>query len=169
MSEETETPAPEPTAPVPPSPSTPPAPSAPPTPPQPLTYDELLAERDRWQRAATEAQASQASAAEQAAQAARGEVLSQLGPELINTALRLQATTEGVELPNPEYLALDRFAGEDGRPDTEAIQKFVTSLPKSRPAFPQLGGTQVSPGGGASMANMDPEALADLIAGNSII
>ncbi|WJV49920.1 hypothetical protein [Streptomyces flavofungini] len=172
MSEENEnvpTPPSETAPPAPPAPPAPSAPPAPPAPPQPLTYAELLAERDSWQQKAADAQAAQASAVETAATAARQATMTELGPELLDAALRLKANAEGVELPNTEYLDIRKFTGEDGRPKAEAVEAYVTSLPKSRPEFPQLGGMQVTYEGGPSLSSMDPEALADHIAGNSII
>ncbi|ARX87896.1 hypothetical protein SMD44_07378 [Streptomyces alboflavus] len=161
----------------------PPAPASPPAPPQPLTYDELLAERDRWREAAAQAQAAQASAIEEATTAGRDAgrdegrqaAMTELGPELVDAALRLRASTEGVELPNTEYLDIRKFTGEDGKPNAEAVETYVSSLRKLRPEFPQLGAMQVNYVGasmsseGGSMSSMDPEALADHIADGHII
>ncbi|MEU2562255.1 hypothetical protein ABZ626_23390 [Streptomyces longispororuber] len=110
----------------------------------PLTYDELLAERDKWQREAEQFQTAAETSAEEARQAGRQAALSELMPMLVGGELRIQAQAENIEIPDLEYLNLASFMGEDGKPDTEVIKKFVATCPKKRSHFPQIGGAQIN-------------------------
>ncbi|MFE8916873.1 hypothetical protein [Streptomyces globisporus] len=92
---------------------------------------------DRWKEVSQERdQLKQATltdsekAIEQARQEARNAALSEVGTDLVSAEIRVQATAAGVQLPDPQFLNLNSFLGSDGRPNAEAIQTFVSSLPK---------------------------------------
>ncbi|GAA0579282.1 hypothetical protein [Streptomyces crystallinus] len=78
---------------------------------------------------------------ERAIEAARSEartaVLSEVGNQLVAAEMRAQAASTGATLPAPDYLNLARFLGEDGQPDTKAINAFVTTLSQSAPPQPE--------------------------------
>lgn len=156
------------------------------TPPAQPTYEELIAERDkwknlsrtnedRWKEASKERddlkQASMTDAekaVEQAKQEARNSALAEVGTRLVESELRTAAVTAGVQLPSFEFLNTSQFVGTDGLPNTEQIKRFVESLPKpaAGPEFSQdLGlGRQGSPVAGqlsrADLANMTPSEIA---------
>ncbi|QLE71104.1 hypothetical protein FGW37_05350 [Streptomyces rectiverticillatus] len=100
---------------------------------------------------------------------ARQAALAEVGTSLVEAEIRAQAASHGVTAPT-DYLDLTRFLGDDGRPDTELVLQFVSSLPKpaSEPAFAPLNGAgHHSPSG--AVTSMDPNELADLISGGKFI
>ena len=92
---------------------------------------------DRWKGVSTELEQIKTSqmtdtekAIEQAKQEARNAALSEVGTDLVSAEMRVQASAAGVQLPDTQFLNLNSFLGSDGRPNAEAIQTFVSSLPK---------------------------------------
>jgi len=90
-------------------------------------WKEVSGERDQLKQATL---TDSEKAIEQARQDARKAALSEVGTDLVSAEMRVQATTAGVQLPDPQFLNLNSFMGSDGRPNAEAIQTFVSSLPK---------------------------------------
>ncbi|MEU0159018.1 hypothetical protein ABZ154_09300 [Streptomyces sp. NPDC006261] len=110
--------------------------------------------------------------AEKAIEAARTEgrtsALSEVGMDLVNAEMVIQAATAGVNLPDTQYLNMATFLGEDGRPNKDAVKTFVESLPKAQ-AFAPLQGAGAQTGGAPKMDSMDPSELADFIADGSYL
>lgn len=148
---------------------------------------ELTADRDKWQalsrknednfKAASkerdELKSSQMTDAEKALEEARTEgrnsALSEVGMDLVNAEMAIQAATAGVALPDTQYLNMKGFLGENGRPNKEAVKTFVESLPKAKEEFPNLQGAGKQSGGVSEVTTMDPSELADLISDGSFI
>jgi hypothetical protein len=167
-------------------PTTEPASTEPQKTPEEL-ISELTAERDKWknlsrqnekkwEEASTErdklkeAQMSDAEKAiEEARQEARKAALSEVGADLVKAELALQAATAGAKVPDAQFLNISQFLGEDGRPNKEAVQAFVDSLPKAGSGFPELQGAGKQTGGAPEITTMDPNELADLITDGSFI
>ncbi|MEV3860719.1 hypothetical protein AB0J38_41220 [Streptomyces sp. NPDC050095] len=150
------------------------------------TLDEVLADRDRWKALsrqnesnynATRTELQQLKEAqEQALETARADgrtaVLSEVSNELVSAELRLQATAAGKELPDPTYLDMTRFKGDDHRPNAEVIKSFVDSLSSpgsSAPKLPKIGGAFPNRGGSSKFSSTDPNELADYISGGSFL
>lgn len=147
---------------------------------------ELTAERDKWKafsrqnedkyKAASqerdrlkEAQMTEAEKAlEQARAEGRNSALSELGTELAQAEMAAAAAKTGAQLPDTQYLNIGSFLGADGRPNKEAIEAFVSSLPKPSP-FPPIQGAGTSGAGSDSFTSMDPDELANYISGGSYI
>lgn len=100
----------------------------------------------RWNDASSELDTlrqSQMSDAEKAIEAAKAEgrtsALAEVGTRLVEAELRAQAASAGAELPSADFLNLNRFLSSDGSVDTDAVNTFVSSLPKpaGAPAFRQ--------------------------------
>lgn len=151
---------------------------------------ELTADRDKWKslsrsnedkwKSASEERdklkEAQMTDQEKALEAARAEgrnsALSEVGLDLVNAEMAIQAATVGVTLPSAEYLNVSKFLGEDGRPNKEAVKSFVESLPKAKEEkeiFPDLQGAGKQSGGAGEITTMDPSELADLISDGSFI
>ncbi|MEU9258984.1 hypothetical protein AB0D68_10905 [Streptomyces sp. NPDC048212] len=111
--------------------------------------------------------------AEKALEAARTEgrnsALSEVGLDLVNAEMAIQAATTGVQLPDTKFLNMSGFLGEDGRPNKDAVKSFVESLPKAKEEFPNLQGAGKQTGGAPTIDSMDPNELADLISDGSFI
>ncbi|MFG3582568.1 hypothetical protein [Streptomyces sp. NPDC047990] len=132
----------------------------------------------RWNEASSEldkARQSQMTDQEKAIEAAKAEArkaaLSEVGTSLVEAEIRAQAATAGVQTPGLEFLDLARFLAEDGKADATKVKSFIDSLPKAAPSteFPQLEGAGHHKGGNGGISTMDPNELADLIAGGSFI
>ncbi|MGW0930694.1 hypothetical protein [Streptomyces sp. NPDC002644] len=111
-------------------------------------------------------------AIEQAKQEARKAALSEVGADLLNAELALQATTAGVTLPASQFINTSALLGEDGRPNKEAVTTFIGSLPKAEASqeFPEIQGAGRQSGGAPDMtASMDPNELADYISDGSFL
>lgn len=148
---------------------------------------ELTADRDKWKamsrqnednfkttsKKLEELERSQMTDAEKAIEAARTEgrtsALSEVGNELVNAEMAIQALSAGVKLPDVQYLNMTSFLGEDGRPNKEAVKTFVESLPKAQDEFPDLHGASKQTGGAPTIESMDPSELADLISDGGFI
>jgi len=168
------------------SPATEPAATEPQKTPEELIA-ELTADRDKWKalsrqnedkwKTASEERdklkESQMTEAERAIEAAKQEArkaaLSEVGTDLVKAELAVQAATAKVALPDLRYVDVKQFLGEDGRPSADAVKTFVESLPKASPEFPELQGAGKQTGGAPEITTMDPNELADLITGGSII
>ncbi|MEU5166799.1 hypothetical protein [Streptomyces mutomycini] len=159
--------------------------TAPETKPEEKTPAELIAEltadRDKWQalsrknednfktasKERDELKSSQMTDTEKALEAARTEgrnsAFSEVGMDLVNAEMAIQAATTGVQLPDTRYLNMSGFLGDDGRPNKEAVKSFVESLPKAKEEFPNLQGAGKQTGGAPTIDSMDPSELADLI------
>jgi hypothetical protein len=131
----------------------------------------------RWNEASTELDTfrqSQMTEQEKAIEAAKTEArnaaLSEVGTSLVEAEIRAQAASAGVTVPT-EYLDLNRFLGENGRADADKVKSFISSLPKptASPEFPQLMGAGHHKAGGNDISTMDPNELADIIAGGSFL
>jgi hypothetical protein len=161
-------------------------PVTPPAPPTGPTLEEVIADRDRWKALSrqnetnynqTRTQLQQLQDAQQAAvEAAKTEgrtaALGEVSQELVTAELRLQAATIGAELPDLQFLDLNRFQGENARPDSDAIKSFIESLPKGQSSgsgFPPLAGAGHNREGGSEFKSFDPSELADFIAGGSFL
>jgi hypothetical protein len=147
---------------------------------------ELTADRDKWRalskknednfksasKERDELKSAQMTDAEKAIEQARAEgrnsALSEVGTDLVNAEMAVQAAAAGVTLPPAEYLNVSKFLGEDGRPNKDAVKSFVESLPKAKGEFPDLQGAGKQTGGTPEITTMDPNELADLITGGSI-
>ncbi|MFF4245232.1 hypothetical protein ACFYY2_12245 [Streptomyces sp. NPDC001822] len=159
----------------------PPAPSTGPT------LEEVIADRDKWQALSKtnekrwndtsaelqQFQAAQPAAIETARTEGRTSALAEVSTELVTAELRLQAAGVGADLPDLSYLDLNRFTGEDSRPNEDAVKSFIESLPKqsnSGAGFPQIAGAGHNKGGnGGEFTSNDPGALADYITGGAFI
>lgn len=115
----------------------------------------LLADRDKWKSMARKHEAgykditkkydqlsqSQMSETEKAIEAAKAEArkatLSEVGAELTTAALTAQAAKAGVTLPDVAYINVAALSGEDGRPNGDAIDAFLKTLPKAGKSFDQ--------------------------------
>lgn len=65
----------------------------------------------------------------------RSAATADFGKRLATSEIRAAAATAGADLDGVfDYLDLGRFVGEDGEPDTKAIEAFVGGLPKKGPA-----------------------------------
>ncbi|MFJ8699457.1 hypothetical protein [Streptomyces ardesiacus] len=161
-------------------------PVTPPAPPAGPTVEQLQADVDRWKALSrqneqnynsTRTELQQLQEAQQAAiEAAKNEgrtsALGEVSQELVTAELRLQAVSAGAELPDLQFLDLNRFQGDDSRPNGEAIKSFIESLPKgqnSGSGFPQLAGAGHNREGGSEFKSFDPSELADFISGGSFI
>ncbi|MFF8629678.1 hypothetical protein [Streptomyces werraensis] len=161
-------------------------PVTPPAPPTGPTLEEVIADRDKWKALSrqnetnfnsTRTELQQLKEAQQAAiEAAKTEgrtsALGEVSTELVTAELRLQAATVGAELPSLEFLDLNRFKGENERPNADAIKSFIESLPKpqgSGSGFPPLAGAGHNREGGSEFKSFDPNELANFIAGDSFI
>ncbi|MGW5773101.1 hypothetical protein ACWEVY_28615 [Streptomyces longwoodensis] len=162
--------------------TTPPAPPAPPTGP---TLEEVIADRDRWKALSRQnetnynttrtelqqVQEAQQAAIEAAKEEARKAALGELSTELVTAELRLQATAAGADLPDLQFLDLNRFQGDDARPNSDAVKAFIESLPKGQSGseFPHLAGAGHNKEGGSDFTSLDPGELADFIAGSNFL
>ncbi|MFE4513772.1 hypothetical protein ACFRMQ_06155 [Kitasatospora sp. NPDC056783] len=164
--------------PEPPKPTTPPE-----TPPaEPATEAEkwkALSRQNeqRWKTASKELEelrAANMTEQEKALADARAEgrqaALSEVGTSLVQAEIRAQAASAGVTVPT-EYLDLSRFLAEDGQADAEKVKSLIESFPKPspEPKFPDLQGAGYHRGSGAGVSSMDPNELADLIAGGRFL
>lgn len=141
------------------------APSA--SPDQPLTASmptdgapavaDLQAQVDKWKAMSRKNEASYKDAAreleqlraagmseqdraiETARQEARTSALAELNERLVAAELKAQAAAAGTNLPDADFLNLNRFLDSEGAPDTEAIAAFVSALPatKDTPVYRQ--------------------------------
>lgn len=159
----------------------------PPAPTTGPTLEEVIADRDRWKAlsrqnetnfnsARTELQqlqTAQPAAIEAARTEGRTSALGEVSTELVTAELRLQAVGAGAELPDLSFLDLNRFTGDDSRPNPDAVKSFIESLPKqgnSGAGFPQIAGAGHNKGGGSSdFASTNPNDLADYIAGGAFL
>ncbi|MFD4608286.1 hypothetical protein ACFWOT_09230 [Streptomyces sp. NPDC058440] len=165
---------------------TPPKPDDnPPAPQTGPTLEEVTADRDkwkamsrtnedRWKSTSTELQQfqeAQAEAIEAAKSEGRTAALGEVSQELVTAELRLQAATAGAELPDLQYLDLNRFQGDDAKPNGDAIKSFVESLPKGQSGseFPPLAGAGHNKEGNSEFKSMDPNELADFIGGSAFL
>lgn len=159
--------------------------SPPPAPPTGPTLDEVIADRDRWKALSRQnetnynstrtelqqLQEAQQAAIEAAKNEARSSTLGEVSQELVTAELRLQAASAGAELPDLQFLDLNRFKGDDARPNADAVKAFIESLPKGQSGseFPQLAGAGHNREGGSEFKSFDPNELADFIAGKSFL
>ncbi|MEV5883100.1 hypothetical protein AB0L74_10335 [Streptomyces sp. NPDC052020] len=158
----------------------------PPAPPTGPTLEEVIADRDKWKALsrqnetnynATRTELQQLQEAQQAAiEAAKNEartsVLGEVSQDLVTAELRLQAAAAGADLPDLQFLDLNRFQGDDARPNADAIASFIESLPKGRNSgagFPQIAGAGHNREGGSEFKSFDPSELADFISGGSFL
>ncbi|WP_371665988.1 hypothetical protein OG306_33205 [Streptomyces sp. NBC_01241] len=148
---------------------------------------ELTADRDKWKTLSRsnedkyktasqerdELKTAQMTDAEKALADARTEgrnsALSEVGLDLVNAEMAIQAATTGVQLPDTKFLNMTGFLGEDGRPNKEAVKSFVESLPKAKEEFPNLQGAGKQSNGAPTIESMDPTELADLISDGNYI
>lgn len=107
-------------------------------------------------------------ALEQARTEGRNSALSEVGTDLVNAEMAIQAVAAGVTLPPAEYLNVSKFLGDDGRPNKDAVKSFVESLPKAKAEFAPLQGAGKQTGGAPEINSMDPKELADFITDGSI-
>lgn len=161
-------------------PATPPV-----TPPASPTLEEVTADRDRWKALSRQnegnfnatrtelqqLQAAQEAALETARTEGRTSALGEVSTELVTAELQLQALKAGADLPDVQYLDLSRFAGDDKRPNPDAVKAFVESLPSkaSGPTFPSLAGAGHNRDSGGKFASTNPTELADYIAGGTFL
>lgn len=153
------------------------------TPPAPESGEEkwkaLSRENERkWKAASKELEdlrksqmTDQEKALEDAKTEGRKAALSEVGTKLAKAEIRVQATKAGIDVPT-DYLDLSRFLGDDGETDSEKVKEFVKSLAKNSkkdPEFPQLDGVGHHKSTKNDITTMDPNELADLIAGGSFI
>ncbi|PNE29802.1 hypothetical protein AF335_33075 [Streptomyces eurocidicus] len=106
----------------------------------------------------------------QAREDGRRETLSELSPSLAEAEIRAQAAAAGVTVQT-EALDLTHFLGEDGRPDTDRIARFVAkgdTVSAARPRLPQLMGAGYHRGGSGGTVSMDPDELVNHITGGKI-
>ncbi|MEU3436738.1 hypothetical protein [Streptomyces sp. NPDC006863] len=146
------------------------------------TLEEVTADRDRWKTLSRQnetnynstrtelqqLQESQQAALEAARTEGRASALEEVSMDLVTAELRLQAAGTGAELPDLSFLDLSRFAGDDKRPNPDAVKAFIQSLPKqvsSGSAFPQIAGASHNKGGNGEFSSTNPNDLADYIAG----
>ncbi|MET8839697.1 hypothetical protein ABZW67_06315 [Streptomyces rubiginosohelvolus] len=151
-----------------------------------LTLEEVIADRDRWKAlsrqnetnfngARTELQqlqTAQQAAIEAARTEGRTSALGEVSTELVTAELRLQAVGVGAELPDLSFLDLNRFTGEDSRPNPDAVKSFIESLPKqvsSGSGFPPIAGAGHNKGGNGDFSSTNPSELADYIASGSFL
>ncbi|GAA4071282.1 hypothetical protein [Streptomyces hundungensis] len=160
------------------------APPAPETPADAGPADELekwkrlsRENEKRWKQASKELEGirqaqmtEQEKAIESAKAEARKAALAELGTSLVEAEIRAQAAAAGVTVPT-DYLDLSRLVAEDGRADRGRVSELIASLPKAetQPEFPQLMGTGYHRSDGSDISSMDPNELADFIAGGSFI
>lgn len=156
---------------------------------QQQTLEQVQAERDkwkalsrtneeRWKASSTELQQlkdAQMTDQEKAVEAARLEgrtaALDEMAQELVNAELRLLASAAGATLPDMQFLNVAQFQDASGKPDVDKVKTFVESLAKQKPGmdFPHLAGAGHNRGGASGIESMDPNELADIISGGSII
>ncbi|MER6102392.1 hypothetical protein ABT115_08695 [Streptomyces sp. NPDC001832] len=158
------------------------------TPPAGPTLEEVIADRDRWKALSRQnetnyntsrtelqqLQTDQQAAIEAARTEGRTSALGEVSTELVTAELRLQAVGAGAELPDLSFLDLSRFTGDDSRPNGEAVKSFIESLPKkqanSGAGFPQIAGAGHNKGGnGGEFSSINPNDLADYIAGGAFL
>ncbi|MFC9591515.1 hypothetical protein ACFTUC_17215 [Streptomyces sp. NPDC056944] len=157
------------------------------TPPAGPTLEEVIADRDRWKAlsrqnetnyngARTELQQFQAekdAAVEAARTEGRTSALGEVSTELVTAELKLQAAGAGAELPDLSFLDLNRFTGDDKRPNADAVKSFIESLPKqqanSGSGFPPIAGAGHNKGGNGDFTSTNPNDLADYIAGGRFL
>lgn len=156
------------------------------TPPTGPTLEEVIADRDRWKSLSRQnesnynstrtelqkLQEDQQAAIEAAKNEGRTAALGEVSQDLVTAELRLQAVSAGAELPDLQFLDLNRFQGDDSRPNADAIKSFIESLPKGQSSgsgFPQLAGAGHNREGGSEFKSFDPSELADFISGGSFI
>ncbi len=131
----------------------------------------------RWKQASKELEDirhAQMTDQEKAIEAAKAEAWkaarAEMGPSLVEAEIRAQAAAAGVTV-RADYLDFSRFMAEDGRADRERVTELIDSLrkPETQPEFPQFMGTGYHRPGRNRMSSMDPNELADFIAGGSFI
>ncbi|WEB38756.1 hypothetical protein MOV08_05185 [Streptomyces yunnanensis] len=71
----------------------------------------------------------QEKALEAARQEGRNAAAGEFGTRLVGAELKAAASKAGTELPSSDFLDLNKFLGEDGSPNSEAIDSFISSLP----------------------------------------
>jgi hypothetical protein len=100
-------------------------------------------EFDEQRKAAmTEAERAAAEAEERGRTAAATE----FGKRLATSEIRAAAATAGADLAGVfDFLDLTRFIGDDGEPDTKAIESFVGGLPKKESTPPSFDGGSRTP------------------------
>ncbi|MGW2539323.1 hypothetical protein ACWC5I_00225 [Kitasatospora sp. NPDC001574] len=162
------------------TPATPPetTPATPPETPPAEKWKALSRQNEqRWKAASKELEDLKAAAMsdqEKALADARAEgrksALSEVGTSLVQAEIRAQAATVGVSV-STEYLDLGRFLADDGRADAEKVKGYIESLPKpsTEPKFPELQGAGYHRSAGPGVTSMDPNELADLIAGGRFL
>lgn len=160
--------------------------ATPPVPPTGPTLEEVIADRDKWKALsrqnetnfnASRTELQQLKEAQQAAiEAAKTEgrtsALGEVSQELVTAELRLHAATAGAELPDLQFLDLNRFKGDDSRPNADAIKSFIESLPQRQSGgsgFPQIAGAGHNREGASEFKSFDPSELADFISGGSFL
>ncbi|WP_328377036.1 hypothetical protein OHB13_11830 [Streptomyces sp. NBC_00440] len=158
----------------------------PPPPPAGPTLEEVAADRDRWKALSRQnetnynssrtelhqLQADQQTAIEAARTEGRTSALGEVSTELVTAELRIQAAGAGADLPDLSFLDLNRFTGDDSRPDGEAVKSFIESLPKqgnSGAGFPHIAGAGHNRGGNSEFTSINPNDLADYIAGGAFL
>ncbi|MFF9653075.1 hypothetical protein [Streptomyces sp. NPDC014622] len=159
----------------------------PPAPPAGPTLEEVIADRDKWKAMSKtnekrwtdtstelqQLQTTQQATVEAARTEGRTSALGEVSTELVTAELRLQAAGAGAELPDLSFLDLNRFTGQDSRPDGEAVKSFIESLPKqgnSGAGFPHIAGAGHNKGGGnGEFSSTNPSDLADYIAGGAFL
>ncbi|MEU7149715.1 hypothetical protein AB0B15_17025 [Streptomyces sp. NPDC045456] len=90
------------------------------------SFKDAARERDQARQAAM---SDQERAIEQARQEARAEAMSEAGKRLALAELRAQAAQAGAQLPDADFLNVDRFVSADGEADAEAVKAFIGALP----------------------------------------
>lgn len=159
----------------------------PPNPSTGPTLEEVTADRDRWKALSRQnetnyntsrtelqqLQTAQEAALEAAKTEGRTSALEEVSTDLVTAELRLQAAGAGADLPDLSFLDLSRFAGDDKRPNPDAVKSFIESLPKqvsSGSGFPRIAGAgHNKQGGNGDFTSTNPSELADYIAGGSFL
>lgn len=92
-------------------------------------------------------------AAVEAEERGRQAAAQQYGQRLARSEITAAAATAGADLGGVfDYLDLNRFVGDDGEPDGQAIAAFVEALPRRDATPPSFdGGTRGTPPAGADM------------------
>ncbi|MCZ4119030.1 hypothetical protein [Streptomyces sp. H39-S7] len=90
-------------------------------------YEDASAERDALKAAGL---SDSDKALEAAKTEARNAAFSEYGSKLAEAELRAKAATEGVTLPDSQFINIGQFLGADGTVNTELIGTFVSSLPQ---------------------------------------
>ncbi|MBD0739845.1 hypothetical protein BGM09_10450 [Streptomyces sp. CBMA29] len=95
---------------------------------------------------------------------ARNAALAEYGSKLAEAELRAKAASEGVPLPDSQFINLNQFLGQDGTVNAELIGTFVSSLPKPATAPTYAQGIGLGRQGSGAVGQLSQADLSNMSA-----